>query len=109
MKIDVRTLLVIVIGAMSLAAAGSNDGPIATAPTRLLCHAFETPLNADVDTRDSASTLGVWVLEQEARGWQVDSTSFDVARKTTGFAQGWTQVCMAPVPSSAPAPAAGPR
>lgn len=77
--------------------AGEVDGSIARA--RLKCRTFPTDIGAEVDTRDAGTPLGVWVLGLEDRGWQVATVQWEVGQKPTGFAQGYTHVCLAPVTS----------
>lgn len=84
--------LVVALGGLGLA-WGAEDG----APRRLRCRSFASEPGAEVDTRDAASELGRWVLSLEDQGWEVDEVAFEVGPKPTGYAQGWTHVCMVPV------------
>lgn len=69
----------------------------AVAETRLKCRTFPTDLGAEVDTRDTGTDLGRWVLDLEDRGWIVHTIDWEVGQKPTGFPQGYTHVCLTPV------------
>jgi hypothetical protein len=84
------------IGLASGAWANAGDGA-AIAQVRLKCRTFPTEIGAEIDTRDPASDVGDWVLGLEDRGWEVATVQWDVGQKVTGFPQGYTQVCVAPV------------
>lgn len=79
-----------------------EPGPAASplpGPVRLRCRTFATALDAEIDTRDSETDLGRWVVALEDQGWQVTSVDLEIGQKPTGFAQAWTQVCVAPIPA----------
>lgn len=93
---DVRTMVVgLLLAGVGL--AWGSDAP-STTPKRLRCHTFATEPGTALDTRDASSELGRWVLGLEDQGWQVSTVDFEIGVKPTGYAQGWTQVCVEPVP-----------
>jgi hypothetical protein len=79
------------------AAAGPLERASASPLPRLKCRAFPNDPGAEIDTRDAASELGRWVLGWEDEGWLVDTVTFVVGQKPTGYPQGYTHVCMTPV------------
>ncbi len=97
MSVDVRLLVLLLSGIAGVAWSAADEPVPDPAPRRLHCKAFETSLDGELDTRDRATPLGLWVSDREARGWKVESVDFEVAQKPTGFAQGWTQVCLSPI------------
>lgn len=74
-----------------------GDEP-APAPVRLRCQTFATDLEAGstFDTHDLDTAVGQWLERQEATGWRLAGVDFEVGQKPTGFAQGYTQVCVSP-------------
>lgn len=48
-----------------------------------------------IDTSDATSEVGLWVASQAEQGWRVRSVDFETAQKSTGFPQGFTEVCVA--------------
>ncbi len=86
-----------------VAQAQPVDAPSASAdahdraPARLRCRTFPVTLGEQVlDTHDLDSELGQWVEGLEAQGWELSDVDFEVVQKPTGFAQGWSQVCVTP-------------
>ena len=92
---DVRTVVVGLLFA-GVGLAWGVETPSA-APKRLRCQAFATEPGTEIDTRDSSSELGRWVVGLEDQGWQVSTVGFSLGAKPTGYSQGWTQVCVEPV------------
>ncbi|MBW1880724.1 MAG: hypothetical protein JRI25_23455 [Deltaproteobacteria bacterium] len=64
---------------------------------RRLCKLFETDVGqgAMVETSDRTTEVGQWVAEQEEAGWRLHDLDFEVAQKSTGYPQGFIQVCLA--------------
>jgi hypothetical protein len=92
---DVRAMVVgLLLAGVGL--AWGADTPSAP-PKRLRCQTFATDPGTAIDTRDAATDLGRWVLGLEDQGWQVVDVDFVLGAKPTGYAQGWTQVCVEPV------------
>lgn len=78
--------------------ASAEPGPAqAPALPRVRCKVFPTEIGAMIDTRDASQELGQWVLSQEDQGWAVRDVRWEVGQKPTGYAQGYTHVCMEPV------------
>ncbi|MEQ1506679.1 MAG: hypothetical protein ABMB14_30910 [Myxococcota bacterium] len=85
-------------GLIGIAWADSTDGgPPSVADGRLKCRTFPTEIGAEIDTRDGDTPLGQWVIGLEDRGWTVANVAWEVGQKPTGFPQGYTHVCLAPV------------
>jgi len=90
------------------AAAEPGDSAMPAPPpsdpelVRHRCRLFATELDATIDTWDRSTALGQWVLAQQDAGWRVDAVDMNVGRKSTGFVQAWTQICMVPRESRQP-------
>lgn len=110
--VDLRVLLFAATGVAGLAWATTSDSespvrsaatevPTAVAraisPRRFHCRVFTTSLDEPVDTRDRSMPVGRWVIDMEARGWQVHDVDFEVGQKPTGFSEGYIQVCLTPI------------
>ena len=95
---QLRTMFAgLLMAGVGLAWADTTPDPGQTiAATRLKCRTFPTEAGAEIDTRDSASELGRWVIDLEDRGWSVHEIDWEVGQKPTGFPQGYTHVCMTP-------------
>ena len=76
-------------------------GAAIVAETRLKCRTFPTDLGSEVDTRDTSTDLGRWVIELEDRGWIVHTIDWEVGQKPTGYPQGYSHVCLTPLRSGA--------
>jgi hypothetical protein len=65
-------------------------------PGRLLCRTFPAdPTGPAVLMPGDKSDVGGWVAEQDDT-WQIYTVDFEMGTKSTGFPQGWVQVCLAP-------------
>jgi hypothetical protein len=65
-------------------------------PGRLLCKTFAAdPAGPALIMPGDKSEAGNWVQEQ-SNEWQIYTVDFEMATKSTGFPQGWLQVCLAP-------------
>ena len=102
MRMPWTALAVIAVGltlTVALARAQAPEGlaEVEPVPTRLRCQTFETPLDgAELDTHDLDSPAGQWLERQEATGWTLAQIDFEIGQKPTGFAQGFTQICVTP-------------
>lgn len=64
---------------------------------RLRCRTFPVALDGDgFDTDDGSQPIGAWVLQEERQGWSLHSVQLAVGQKTTGYPQGFQQVCLSP-------------
>jgi hypothetical protein len=79
-------------------AAGADGGSPEPVVPRLKCRSFPTDPGAEIDTRDPATEIGRWVISLEDRGWEVADVDWEIGQKPTGFPQGYTHVCMEPIP-----------
>jgi hypothetical protein len=93
--------IAIAIGGVLAIAIATGTMPVVHAAgetgLRLKCRAFQTALDAEIDTRDPEAELGQWVLDHEDRGWKVQTVQLEVGQKQTGFPQGWAYVCLRPL------------
>jgi len=84
-------------GAQAASPTGAAPAAAAAKP-RLKCHVFLVDV-ADpttTETEDRTTEIGQWVGEQEDAGWLLYGVDFEVGQKSTGYPQGYEQVCMYP-------------
>lgn len=72
------------------------SGAHETTPLALQCRVFPVVLEGDVtiETSDATTEIGQWIASQD--GWVLYSMDFEVGQKSTGFPQGFSQVCLHP-------------
>jgi len=63
-------------------------------PLELRCRVFPVLLDGDstFETGDATTEVGQWIEAQD--GWLFHSADFEVGQKSTGFPQGFSQVCL---------------
>ncbi len=60
------------------------------------CKLFKVDLTKDdtLETDDNTTPAGMWVRGERKRGWTLAELDFEVGQKSTGYPEGWTQVCV---------------
>jgi len=73
------------------ATVGANSG-------QLVCQVFATDLRnpTPIDTADATTEIGQWVTQWVGQGYALFNLDFEVGSKSTGYPQGYVQVCMYP-------------
>lgn len=75
----------------------SPDAPTAPSSEWVYhCKLFQAdPTKDDVlDTDNNTTEAGRWVRGERKRGWSLAQLDFEVGQKSTGYPQGWTQICV---------------
>ncbi len=71
--------------------------PAAERPSHhLTCRVFALDLRqpSPIETQDRTSEIGQWVGELEDRGHILHGLDFEIGQKSTGYPQGYVQVCV---------------
>ena len=65
---------------------------------RLVCRLFllDVSTAAAIDTADRTTEVGQWVGEQVDQGMMLHGVDFEVGQKSTGYPQGYLNVCVYP-------------
>lgn len=75
-------------------AHAQEPAPAATAPASCRVFAVElVPGGFDIDLADRTTEIGRWVRERADEGGNVTEVDFEVGQKSTGYPQGWVQIC----------------
>jgi len=76
-----------------------DDGATVGASSgQLVCQVFATDVRTPtpIDTADATTEIGQWVSQWVAQGYALFNLDFEVGSKSTGYPQGYVQVCMYP-------------
>lgn len=73
-----------------------RDVSPATVVSSVKCRVFAVDINNGdpLETNDRTSVVGQWVGEQLDASFKFHSIDFEVGQKSTGYQQGWAQICM---------------
>jgi len=81
------------------AAATTEAAPdIDASGGRLVCRLFlvDVASDGDIDTADRTTEVGQWVGTHVDAGMMLHGVDFEVGQKSTGYPQGYLQVCVYP-------------
>jgi hypothetical protein len=93
----VGLVLLVGAGVIGVRAVAQEPAPTAVHPVQR-CRLFplaDVEKDRELNTEDRSSEVGQWVTAREAEGWTVAGVDFEIGQKSTGYPQGWQQVCMA--------------